>query len=803
MFKSYLTTMMRHVLKYKGTTAINVMGLAVGMACCVLIMLYVKDELSFDHHHQKKDRIYRLAESATIASNPIEVATTPAPWGPVLAEDYPEIEQFTRIFKPPTSRWLIRYNEMRFYEQDFVFADSSVFDVFTVPLIQGNSNSALAQPNTVVISESMGDKYFGDENPIGKVLICDDELEFAVTGIMRDMPLNSHYRFDFLASYVSLVSNKLYDEPSSMQTQGLNHNVYTYLLLKETASPGDLENALPRFLEEYLGEQLRAAGIDARPYLQPLTDIHLHSNLELEFQANSDIRYVYIFSSLAFFVLLIACINFMNLSTARSANRAQEVGIKKVLGADRIKLIKQFTGETVVLSIIALLVALGLVHLLLPLFNLMTGKTVTVDYMATWLVPTLVAISVFTGVFAGGYPAFFLSSFRPVSVLTGALKSGTSNPLIRKILITFQFVVSITMIVGTVVVFSQLEYMQDKDLGFDKNQVVIVRMPDSEAISGYSAYKNAVLQYPEIVSVSSSSNVPGGQPRMTLVQPEGFEEEQSPVYQIIRADFDFIETLDIKLVSGRSFSREFATDSTACLINETALRRLGWDNAVGRTFRITMLSDDYPPYEVIGVMADFHNQSLHQPIEPLLVLFSDPGSFLQIRIQGEEPTREIGILKEQWQRTFPNHPDMDYYFLDQDLDQLYQSEQRLGSIFVAAAILSIFIACLGLLGLSSFIAEQRTKEIGIRKVLGASVTSIIQLLTLDITKLVLLAFVIGTSLSYYGLHRWLEEFPYRIELSLWGFILAGCTALLIAWLTVGYQAFKAATGNPTIALQSK
>lgn len=800
MFGNYLITAIRHLLKYKSSSAINVLGLAVGMACCVLIMLYVQDELSYDHHHRKKDRIYRIAESATVAGNPVEVATTPPPWGPALAEDYPQIERFTRLM-PSVSRWLIQYNSKRYYEQDFVFADSSVFDVFTIPLIQGNAKSALTEPNTVVVSESMGAKYFGDESPIGKVLICDDKYEFTITGIMRDMTVNSHFRFDFLASYVSLESNRLYDEPSTMQTQGLNHSVYTYLLLNENTPPADLEREFTGFLVKHLSEQLKSTGIEARPYLQPLTDIHLYSNLELEIHANSDIRYVYIFSSLAIFVLLIACMNFMNLSTARSAQRAQEVGIRKVLGANRNQLIKQFTVESIILSMIALLVAMGLVHLLMPLFNMMSGKAITVNY-TTWLVPILVAIAVFTGILAGGYPAFFLSSFRPVAVLTGALKAGASNPILRNILIIIQFAVTITMIVGTVVVFSQLEYMQNKKLGFDKENVIVVRMPDAKAISGYSAYKNAVLQYPEIVNVSSSTNVPGGRPRIALVQPEGMKEEQSPAYQIIRADFDFIETLDIRMESGRSFSRDFSTDSTACMINETAVRRLGWDNPIGKTFRITMLSDYYPPYKVIGVMADFHNQSLHQQIEPLIVLFSGPGSLMEIRIKGENLTRGVEILHEQWQKTFPNHPEMDYYFLDQNLDQLYLAEHRLGSVFFAGAILSIGIACLGLFGLSSFTAEQRTREIGIRKVLGAKVTDVIRLLSWDFTKLILLAFVIGALLSYYGLHTWLEGFPYRIGLNLWVFLLAGGNALLIAWLTVGFHAITAATSNPTVALQS-
>ncbi len=802
MFINYLTVALRNLLRYKGYSAINVLGLAIGIACCVLIMLYVQDELSYDQHHEKNDRIYRLAESAVVAGRSIEAAVTPPPWAPVLAEDYPEIEQITRI-KPPNSRWLIRYQANRFYEKNFVFADSSVFDIFTIPLVQGNARSALAEPHTVVLSESMADKYFGDDNPIGKVITGDDIYKFTITGVMRDLPKNSHFHFDFLASYASLAPNNLYGEPTTMQNQGFSHDLYTYLLLKEGYAPEDLERKLPGFLEKHLGDQLDGTGIEARPFLQPLPDIHLHSNLEGEIAPNSDVRYVYIFSSLAVFILLIACVNFMNLSTARSARRAQEVGIRKVLGAHRNQLIKQFTGESILFSLIALVMALGLVHVLLPQFNLLSGKALEMDYQSTWLVPVLVAIALVTGIVAGGYPAFILSSFRPVAVLTGALKAGATHSFLRKILITFQFIISIVMIVGTIVVLDQLEYMQNKNLGFEKEHVVVVRMPDDEVLKGYRAYKNAVLQYPEIVNVSTSTSVPGGQPSLNLVTPEGVQEDESPVYQVIWADFDFVETLDIKIASGRKFSTAFATDSSACLINETAVRSLGWETPIGKTIRFTGAPDTNPSHTVIGVMADFHNQSLRQRVEPLMVLFNAPSVFMVIRIQGQNLSRGMEVLHDQWRQTYPNHPAMDYSFLDEDLEQLYQAERRLGSVFIIGAALSILIACLGLFGLSSYMAEQRTREIGIRKVLGATIPNVILLLSRDFTKLILLAFVIGAPVSYYAMGTWLEDFPYRIDLSAWVIMFSGLTALVIAWLTVGYQALKAATANPVDAVHGE
>ena len=413
MLRNYLTVALRNLRRHKGYSAINVLGLAIGMASCVLILLYVQDELAYDRHHEKKDRIYRIAESAVITDRPIEAAVTPPSWAPVLARDYPEIELYTRI-KPPGSRWLIRYEENRFYERYFIFADSTVFDIFTIPLVQGNPRAALVEPHTVVLSESMAGKYFGDENPIGKVITGDDLYEFTVTGIMEDMPRTSHFHFDFLASFATLAPNQLYySDPDDIQNGGFNHDLYTYLLLREGATREEMESRFRPFLDKYLGEVLQSAGIEANPYLQPLTEIYLHSNIEAELRPNSDIRYVYIFTSLAVFILVIACVNFMNLSTARSARRAQEVGIRKVLGAQRIQLIRQFIGESVLLALLALVIALALVHLLLPQFNLLSGKDLVMDYGSAWLVPALAAITLFVGFAAGGYPclpALFLQA---------------------------------------------------------------------------------------------------------------------------------------------------------------------------------------------------------------------------------------------------------------------------------------------------------------------------------------------------------------------------------------------------------
>lgn len=801
MFNNYLTIVIRLLLRYRGYSLINVLGLAIGIAGCVLMVLYVYDEFSYDQYHQNKDRIYRLAVSETAQGRLDVWAKSPSAWGPALAQEFPEIEEITRV-RPPASSWLIRYGEKRFYEDNFVFADSTVFKVFTIPLVQGNAHTALTEPHSVVLSASMAQKYFGDENPIGKVITGDDKYEFSVTGIMRDLPDNSHFRFDFLASFASLAPNGLYGEPSTMQNHYIS--LFTYILLRKGAVPEDLERKLPGFLDKHLSERLESLGIVMTPFLQPLTSIHLHSNLIGEFESNSKIMYVYMFSILAGFVLLIACVNFMNLSTARSARRAQEIGIRKVLGVKRNQLISQFMGESILYSLIALIVAMGLVHLFLPQFNHLSGKTLEINYSSTWLVPTLISIAIATGIVAGGYPSFVLSSFRPVAVLTGALKAGASHSSLRKLLIIFQFVVSIVMFVGTGVVLDQMNYMQEKNLGFDEENVVVVRLPNPEAVQRYPAFKNAVLQYPEVLDVSSGSSVPGYDADLSVIQPEGFQEDQHVSVRTIWADFDYIETLGIEVKSGRSFSRDRPSDANAILINETAVSAFGWDDPIGKTFRYPGPRGFSPPFEINGVIADFHNQSLHQPIEPLMIMAS-PWSYtyVLVRLDGNNESRGLEILKDQWGRTYPEHPAMDFTFLDENLDQLYDTEQRLGSVFITGATLSILIACLGLLGLSSFMAEQRIKEIGVRKVVGASIANIVLLLSKDLTIFILVAFAIGAPIGYFGLQVWLEDFAYRIEMDVWVFLLSGFVVLIVAWLTNGYQAIKAATANPVDSLQSR
>lgn len=799
MFRSYLNVILRQLFRQKGYSTINVLGLAIGLTSCILIMLYVKDELSYDQHHEKKGRIYRIVVTQTAEGRTEEWARTPSAWAPVLMEEYPEIELFTR-WKPPNTSWLIAYGEKSYEEKYFVFADSTVFDTFTIPLVQGSPETALTKPNTVVVSETMATVIFGNENPMGKVISVDEIYMFTVTGIMRDMPKNSHFRADFLASFNTLAANGIYNEPATIQN--MDKTLYTYLLIREGYAPEDLEDKLSQFPTRHLGERLETLGVEFTPYLQALTDIHLHSNLTLEIKANSDIRYVYIFTSVAIFMLLIACVNFMNLSTARSARRALEVGIRKVLGAQRVQLTGQFIGESVFFAFIALAVALVLVHLILPEFSRFSGKELEMDYESTWLLPALLAIALGTGIAAGGYPAFVLSSFRPITVLRGALKTVVSQSLFRKALIIFQFVVSTIMIVGTLVILEQLEYIGNKKLGFDKEHVVVVQLPDYEAVQGFPTFRNKMLQYPEIVSLSTTTSVPGRLTSTSFIQPEGYIVEDTPLIPTIWTGFDFVETMGIEITAGRSFSRAVASDDYSVLINETAARTFGWEDPIGKSFTYTH-TPDYPPMHVVGVMSDFHYHTLHQRIEPLLILFGEGGDTMVAKLRSQSLSRGLEILQDQWREAYPNHPPMESYFLDQDLEQKYAAEQRLGSVFIAGSFLTILIACLGLLGLASYMTEQRTGEIGIRKAFGATVSNVILLFSKDFTKLILIAFVLGVPISYSIMQGWLADFSYRIEMGFGVFILTGLVALLIAWITVGYHTFKVATSNPTDALRAE
>jgi putative ABC transport system permease protein len=805
-FGNYIKTAFRNLKRYKGYSFINLLGLSIGIACCILILLYIQDEFRYDRYAQDYERIYRIVlDIRTPERGDMHIARTPPPWGPSLVEDYPEVEDCVR-FKTPLVSWLVSHEaeDTRFHEKGFYFADESVFEFFDLELVKGDPETALREPRTLVLTEKTAERYFKDQEPMGKTLRLDNAYDFLITGIMRAVPCNSHIDFDLLASISTLGAVPIYGNTEYLTWRaGLAPELYTYVRLQEGASAAELEAKLPEFLRNHIGEALNRINLEWHPRLQPLSRIHLHSNLEAEIRANSDIRYVYVFSAIAMFVLLIACINFMNLATARSAGRAQEVGMRKVIGAEKGQLVAQFIGESMFLAFLALILAVLLVLVFLPFFNSLSGKDLALGLGNPTAVLGFLAVTLLVGLVSGSYPAFFLSSFQPVAVFRGSLKAGRANIRLRKFLVVFQFSLSIVFIIGTGVVYRQLHYVRNKVLGFDKEQVVVLPMGDPNARQIYRTFKDQVLQSPDVLAVSGSSSVPGGLINVLLMLPEGAAQGDEVTIEHYMVDHDFVKTMGIEMAAGREFSLEYSTDEAeAFILNETGARQLGWeDDALDK--RITI--GNFKRGRVIGVVRDFHAKSLHQRIEPLLIhIAADPDPFLQllVKISPRDYDAALQDIREAWEQVYPNDPFV-YSFLDEDFDSLYHNERQRGQIFLTFSILAVLIACLGLLGLASFTAEQKTKEIGIRKVLGASELSIVRLLSMEFIRLVFLAGLIAWPLAYLVMHNWLGNFAYRIAMPFELFLLAGILAVLIALGTVSFQAVRASLTNPVDSIRTE
>ncbi len=799
MFKNYFNIAVRNLIRQKGYSLINALGLSLGVTCFILILLFIQDELSYDRHHEKAGRIYRLTEVIAPAehssSQPFSVA-------PTLANDYPAmLEHAVRFFnmQAPTLT-LDNGLELRFNERRFFFVDSTVFEVFTFPFIKGDPKTALHAPYSVVITEAMAKKYFGSLDAVGKTLRFEGQHDLKVTGIIAPVPENSHFKFDFLASFSTITGMQNGQKP-----QGWNWNpCWTYLLLTEGTSPEVLAAQLPGFVETYFPDNIRDR---VSLHLQALTDIHLHSHLDFEIEPNSNIAYVYIFSAIAGFVLLIACINFMNLATARSARRAREVGMRKVLGAERAQLIRQFLGESFLMSLLAVALASPLVDLSLPVLNAFLDKTIAFDLLGNRvLLLSLIGVVVLVGFIAGIYPAFVLSAFRPIQVLKGKLNlTGFDwTAVMRKGLVVTQFAISIILIIGTLFAYNQLRYLQQAHLGFDKEQVVMINILRANLAARYDEIKNRFLQNSSVLHVTTSEEVLGSKYQTNPFKPQGFTENQQ--FQRLMVGYDFVETFNLELAAGRSFSKEYSTDdSLAVMINEAMVRHLNWgspEKALGKGFigrRRTQI--------VIGVLKDFHYASLHNPIGPFVLDVADTESahnffdrYLAVRIASENYQETLAHLQQTWAEFLPNRP-FEYFFMDDELGKLYRAEENLGRVAGTFSAFAIFVAAIGLLGMASFAAEARTKEIGIRKILGASVSSIFINLSKDFLALVAIGMLLAWPIAYFLMSRWLTDFAYRTEIGVLPFLLAGLLALLIAWAAVSYQAIRAALANPVETLR--
>ena len=799
MFQNYIKIAIRNLLKQKSFTFINVIGLAIGMTCFVLIFLYVRFELSYDNSHEKADQTYRVAIERIYPDKVRLWGRTAFPIARTFQDEYDEILQGTRLLSN-NNTIVITYGEKNIEENRVMFADPNFFEVFTIPMIQGDAKTALSEQNSAVITEETAQKFFGHEDAMGKMITIGNAA-YMITGVTENMPDNSHFHYDFLLSLITL---PIYNGQEWINNWG----AYTYILLQEGSDVQTLEAKFSDMVRKYMAPEVEgevntsfddfvASGNGYRYFLQPLRDIHLKSSLDQEIEANGNITYVYLFSVISIFVLLIACINFMNLATARSTNRAKEVGVRKTLGSARKQLIAQFLLESTLLSGLALVITLILVWFFLPVFNNISGQQLEINYFGDALIlPGLIGLTLLVGFLAGSYPAFFLSSFQPVTVLKRTRSRGSGNTMFRNGLVIFQFTTSIILIIGTLVVNRQIRYMLSKDLGFNKEQVVVIK--DAYLLNQQvKAFKQELMTSASVMSVSGSFNFPGAAFDGNVHKPEGASDDKAVSLSVMFADYDFVKTMGMEMIAGRNFSEEYSTDPNAYILNETAVSLLGLSNPVG-----SRITDNDRMYMVVGVVKDFHFKSLHHEISPV-VYIGNPGDragFLSVRIQPENISGTLSFLEQKWGEFSGGQP-FNYSFLDDDLAAQYDAEQKTRQISGIFSVLAVFIGCLGLFGLAAFTAEQRTKEIGIRKVLGASVPNITILLVKDFIKQVGFAFIIGSPLAYFFMNRWLQNFAYSTDIRVDSILLAGALALGITLLTVSYQAIRAALAEPVDSLR--
>lgn len=807
MIINYIKTSVRNIVNNKIYSMINILGLSIGFAACLLIIMFVINELSYDRFHNNYEDIYRVSVSGRMSGDYFNVAVTPIPFAPAFVEETPEVLAAVR-FQELRDNVFLSYENKKFYETEIFYTDSSLFDVFSFNLILGDEESVLDEPFSILLSESTAEKYFKNEDPVGKVLRFNDAYNFKVTGVFEDIPDNSHLKFDILASWSSY--ERIRGEAAKGNWGSLS--IHSYIRLNPRADTAKLNDKLDMYIMKKFAadaglsvDEVRNYNIEFHPYLQPLKAIHLHSDLMAEISSNSDVSNIYIFGAIAFFIILIACINFMNLTTARSARRAKEVGIRKVHGAVKKQLVGQFLGESLIYSLIAMVLAAGLVELALPVYNTILDESMEVGLFNNgFLIVFYILFAVLIGFIAGIYPAFYLSSFLPIKVIKGNYIGGSKKSLLRNILVVFQFSISIFLIIGTGMIYSQLNYMRNTKLGFDKEQIITIPLRGDRLKQKYEVLKEELRTVPGVVNIAASNTVPGRDTDGTAFFPEGEPETEPWLIFNMMTDIGYIETMGMEMLSGREFSEKYSTDSSAIVINETLMKKLGWtpENSLGKKFSIGD-PDNPEKYHVVGVVKDFHFKSLYEKIEPLIMNYM-PDRFyvLNLRIAPDNINKTLQSIESKWNSIETSFP-FDYMFLDQDFDNLYKSEERTGKLFIYFTVIAIFIACLGLFGLASFTAEQRTKEIGVRKAIGASVGGIVLMLSKEYTRWVLVANIIAWPVTFYFISIWLENFHYNIEILdfWWMFIVAAAVSLAIAIITVLYQSIRAATSNPVNALK--
>lgn len=800
MFRNYLTSVLRYVSRNKGFTAINILGLAIGMTACMLITQFVLHEFSYDNFHVYKDRIFRLQLDRY---NKGEVTTRWAAGamgiGPDVKDNFPEVEDYVRLTGAGA---LFSYKDVFFKEEGVYYATESFFKVFSIPLIHGQDSSALREPYKVVLSESLAKKYFGNEDPIGKIIRNNGETDYEVTGVFRDLPPNTHMKISALFSYASFES--IVNNPEAMRSWHWDGH-FTYVLLDEHAVPADFEKKLLKFSEEHEAEELKRTGAGMVFHLQPLTHIHLDSDFMYEFKRNGDRQSAYFLSVVAVLILIIAWINYINLSAAKSIERAREVGVRKVMGGYRAQLAQQFLFEALLLNTVAVLIAVLLVIVLTPSFSELTGRDLGYLLFREGMFWIWMGLLILGGAFLSGlYPAFVLSGYRPVEVLKGRFKNTGKGLVFRKGMVVVQFVASITLIVGTFTVYRQISFMQEQKLGVNIEQTLVLQSPnvvDSTYAEKFQVFKQRISQYPEVSSVTAATAVPGRQPGWNAggIRRLSQGEDESNQYRVIMMDDDFVKTFGLEILHGRSFSAELSNERKNVMINESAARLMGFENLE------QAVNDDIffwgDTFRIVGVVKNYHQESLKKAFEPLVFRYSQaPGGFYVIRFNTRDIRQSMTRFEEHWKALFPGNPFI-HFFLDEYYNQQYEADKQFGKVFGVFSVLAIFIACLGLFGLSSLTAVQRTKEIGVRKVLGATIHSILGLMSKEYLLLLLISILVAVPFTWWIMNGWLQEFAYRIPLSWWIFVLPSLSVVIMAMVTISLHTLRAARTNPAHALR--
>jgi len=798
MIRNYFTVALRNILKHKFFSLINILGMTIGLTACLLIILYISSELSYDKFHADADRIYQVGLHGKIGDQDLHVANTCPPLAAAMVADIPEVQDATRIsslFSPS-----VRYGDKAFTEERTFYVDSNFFDFFSFRLIEGDARTALKEPNSVLLTPEIAKKYFGDESPMGKLMVIGDEnRSFKVTGVVAEAPDNSHFKYNILVSASS--------SENLRNTIWLNNFLYTYYKLRPNTSSARVDEKFSAITEKYVGpeverfmgmslKEMKAKGGAYGYYSTGLTDIHLHSTSQGDIEPGGNMMYVYFFGAVGIFIMVIACVNFMNMSTARSAGRAKEVGLRKTLGSLRQQMIGQFLAESMLYTTLALVLSLLACYLLLPQFNILAGKELNMTLFSSPLfVALLIGMVLFVGLLAGSYPAFYLTSFNAVEVLKGKVRAGMKSKGVRSTLVVLQFMLSIFLIIFTLVVYDQISFMQEKNLGLDKNNVLVVSSTNRLGTNA-EAFRNALKDQPGISKISYSNNTFPGVNNTTVFRAGG--SDQDHIMGLYFADYDHLDVMKIELKEGRYFSKDFPSDSTGIILNEAAVREFGYEKPVGEEILFNG-NNRSERLKVIGVVKNFNFESFKDEVRPLAIRFAPTSSNAMMRYEGS-PKQIIESVEKLWKQYAANEP-FEYAFLDQEFDELFRAEQRMGTVFSVFSGLAIFIASLGLFALAAFTAEQRTKEIGIRKAMGAEVWSLTFLLSKEFTRLVLIAFVPAAAAGWYISNQWLQGFAYRVDVSPLTIILSGVSAMVIALLTVSYQSVKAAMVNPVKSLR--